>query len=471
MAEMKDDASGIGAAGAYDSPEVEHMPLADVELQDLGDEGKSEVVEGEEPPLDARLLAFGGVSTIPQASFNFINSIVGAGIIGLPFAVKEAGFGLGLCLLVGCGLLTDFSVRILIQTSAKHKQYNYEEICQYTFGKFGFYLVSAFMWVFAFGAMIAYFVIIGDTITSVLTTCSIPAPPREAIIIGCAVFIILPLSSFRDMSSLSSTSAVSVACDVAIVLIVSFKCMIHGATKIEPVPHVASDAQHPKGQFGDPWDFAHAAFMEAFGAMCFAFVCHHSAFLVYTSLANPTPKRYNIVCHGSIGVALVLCLTLSCTGYAKFQMDTQANVLNNFAQDDLLMAFCRFLLAMTMFFTYPMEFFVCRHAWISTVHAGWEDTNVLHYSVTVVTWGISLIIGVLCTNLGFVLELTGGFAATFLGFILPAAIYLKLEGGTIFEWETFSNGSKMGAIFLFVFGVFTMITSTGLTILKGIEGH
>ena len=33
-----------------------------------------------------------GKSTRFQAIFNFINSIVGAGIIGLPFAIKECGF-------------------------------------------------------------------------------------------------------------------------------------------------------------------------------------------------------------------------------------------------------------------------------------------------------------------------------------------------------------------------------------------
>jgi sodium-coupled neutral amino acid transporter 11 len=75
-----------------------------------------------------------------------------------------------------------------------------------------------------------------------------------------------------------------------------------------------------------------------------------------------------------------------------------------------------------------------------------------------------------CKDLGFVLELTGGFAATFLGFILPAACWLKLEGGTIFECKTLEDGQKMGSIFLLIFGIFTMFTSTGLTLMKAAEG-
>lgn len=95
----------------------------------------------------------------------------------------------------------------------------------------------------------------------------------------------------------------------------------------------------------------------------------------------------------------------------------------------------------------------------------------LHYTVTIAIFSVSLLIGVTVTDLGFVLELTGGFAATFLGFILPAACWLKLEGGTIFEWETLSDGKKFGTIMLFIFGIFTMFSSTSLTIMKQIEGH
>jgi len=40
------------------------------------------------------------------ASFNFINSIVGAGIVGMPFALKQAGFGFGIILVVTMGWLT-----------------------------------------------------------------------------------------------------------------------------------------------------------------------------------------------------------------------------------------------------------------------------------------------------------------------------------------------------------------------------
>ena len=45
---------------------------------------------------------------------NYVNSIIGSGMIGIPFAVKEAGFGLGMILLVLVGILTDYSLRLMV---------------------------------------------------------------------------------------------------------------------------------------------------------------------------------------------------------------------------------------------------------------------------------------------------------------------------------------------------------------------
>jgi hypothetical protein len=41
-----------------------------------------------------------GMSSVLDAAFNFTNSIVGAGIIGLPYAMKQAGVISGIILLV-----------------------------------------------------------------------------------------------------------------------------------------------------------------------------------------------------------------------------------------------------------------------------------------------------------------------------------------------------------------------------------
>lgn len=47
-----------------------------------------------------------GKSNLVWATSNFINSIIGSGIIGMPYALKQAGIGLGILLMVLVAVVT-----------------------------------------------------------------------------------------------------------------------------------------------------------------------------------------------------------------------------------------------------------------------------------------------------------------------------------------------------------------------------
>lgn len=54
------------------------------------------------------------LSSLWQTSFNYINSIVGSGVIGIPYALVRAGFGVGLILLIFVAIITDYSLRLMV---------------------------------------------------------------------------------------------------------------------------------------------------------------------------------------------------------------------------------------------------------------------------------------------------------------------------------------------------------------------
>lgn len=92
------------------------------------------------------------------------NSILGAGIIGLPYAVREAGFITGILLLVVLGAVTDWTVRLMVVNAKLTGQKSYTDIMEACFGTAGRAAVSFFQLTFAFGGMSAFAVILGDTI-------------------------------------------------------------------------------------------------------------------------------------------------------------------------------------------------------------------------------------------------------------------------------------------------------------------
>jgi len=137
--------------------------------------------------------------------------------------------------------------------------------------------------------------------------------------------------------------------------------------------------------------------------MEFAFVCHHSSFIVYNSLKDGTNKRWSIVTHTSLLISLGLCILLAVSGYLNFQTNTKGDILNNFSYDNTAINVARALLALTMVFTFPMENFVVRHCIIASLERRKIvkkriNYNRYHYIITIILWGMSLTIGLSVNN-------------------------------------------------------------------------
>lgn len=160
-----------------------------------------------------------GHSTVFGASFNFINSIVGAGIIGIPLAIQQCGFIIGMVLLLLVAYFIYSSVVMLITCGIYHNVYDLEELADKTLGQKGFYMALLSMFLFAYGGQVAYLVIIGDSIPLVALYSSNTHVDRDTCIALFATLVILPLCLFRDLSHLAWTSLLSIVLEVILLLL------------------------------------------------------------------------------------------------------------------------------------------------------------------------------------------------------------------------------------------------------------
>ena len=223
---------------------------------------------------------------IPGCIFNYTNSIIGAGIIGLPYALKIAGFFYGIFLLIGVAILIDYGVRSLIECGLIKDKKDYELLVEYLFGKSGYYAVTIFMFLFAYGAMIAYHVVIGDAVQPLIVYATQGTDKADSIyterwfiITIFSIIFMLPLSLLKNMSALSHTSGISITA----VLVIVFTVCIEAPLKMN-----SGNVDTNKGP-----SFIRYGFFEAIGTMSFAFVCH--IYILYISL-------YTIVCLYIIGL-------------------------------------------------------------------------------------------------------------------------------------------------------------------------
>ena len=133
---------------------------------------------------------------------------------------------LGIILLVFVTHLVRHSVIMLINCGIKCQKYDFEMLSEHLLGRYGYYTALVFMFLFAYGAQIAYLVIIADTIplASKLLFPSSFLCDRSSALLFIATIIVLPICLLRNLSALSWTSFLSVLADVVILVIIVATC-------------------------------------------------------------------------------------------------------------------------------------------------------------------------------------------------------------------------------------------------------
>ncbi|GAA5903767.1 hypothetical protein JCM5296_003918 [Sporobolomyces johnsonii] len=392
---------------------------------------------------------------------NMSNSILGAGIIGLPYALREAGFFSGIVLLLILGVVTDWTIRLIVLNAKMSGRRTYIDIMDSCFGRHGRAAVSFFQFAFAFGGMCAFCVILGDTIPRVLLSITGPDTSgfvsflisRPVVTILLTVGISYPLSLYRDIEKLSHASALALISMVVIVVSVA----IRG-------PGVEDTL---KGDPSQRWTVLESGFFEAIGVISFAFVCHHNSLLIYGSLRTPTLDRFAQVTHVSTILSVVACLCMSTSGFLVFTDRTQGNILNNFAEDDTLINVARACFGANMFATLPLEAFVCREVAETYFWPDEKEFNKRRH--VLITTGLvfsALLVSLITCDLGLILELAGGFSATALAYLFPAACFLRLSGHGPQQAP-----QRIAAWACAAFGIAVMVLSTFLSIRKAIKGE
>ncbi|XP_024142627.1 putative sodium-coupled neutral amino acid transporter 11 [Oryzias melastigma] len=385
-------------------------------------------------------------SSMITASFNFINSIIGSGIIGLPYALNQAGLPLGLFLLIAVAFITDYSIVLLIKGGNLSGSNSYQSLVQSTFGFPGFLTLSVLQFLYPFIAMISYNITTGDTLTKVFQRIPGVGPDhilaeRHFVILLSTVLFTLPLSLYRNIEKLGKVSFLSMVLTLTILIIVVVRAATLGP-QILPTENA--------------WAFAKWNAIQAVGVMSFAFICHHNSFLIYGSLKEPTLANWCRVTHISVSSALIISAAFAVAGYTTFTGYTQGDIFENYCRDDNLATFGRFCFGLSIITTFPLECFVTREV-ISNLVWGRNLSKAEHMAVTVLIVAACTSLSLAFDCLGVVLELNGALSATPLIFIIPSACFLKLSPGRWFQ------GENLFASMLIIIGFFVMITGLILT--------
>ena len=315
------------------------------------------------------------------------------------------------------------------------------------FGKKGLIAISIAQWAFAFGGMLAFCVVVGDTIPHVLVAIFPSLPDRRVlwllsdrrfIIVLFVLGISYPLSLYRDIAKVRSLSFVSSSSGANWPLpqLAKASSLALVSMLVIVVTIITQGAQIDPSLRGSVQDslFVKPGVFQAIGVISFAFVCHHNSLLIYGSLQKPTLDRFARVTHFSTGASMLACLAMALAGFLTFGDKTAGNVLNNFPADNTMVNVARFCFGLNMLTTLPLEAFVCREVMLNYFHpyveasSGGKTPLGLHVMYTTGLVVGVVLLSLLTCDLGAVFEIIGATSAASLAFVFPPLCWLWLTG-------------------------------------------
>ena len=331
----------------------------------MGQDGGYE--EGQEEYDDDDDDGGGGNASLRTSIFNLVSTIVGGGVLSLPYSMQLLGVvGGGICLLLS-GLASEYSVYLLVACTSKSGMSTYADIAEGAFGNTGAVFCTILILSLTFLCCVAYLVLTADLISPLLLA-YVPFDWRtiNSRILVQLVFLVavFPLCVLRSMSSLRFTSFFSIISVGALAIVIAMRSIDHNMSN-SPVP--SEPRNHSLGPASPEFKIKYfpTSFEDAaYGIPIFsvAFLCHFNVLPLKGELIRPTRRRLQHVIRSTVYICGFLYVIVAYSGYLEFGPRTCGNILLNFDAGDVVVTVGRIGLACTLLCSFPLLVQPCRSA-------------------------------------------------------------------------------------------------------------
>ena len=332
-------------------------------------------------------------STLNNASImscyvNLANTILGSGMLGLPYAFASAGWGLGSILLIFSCLSSAFSLHTLSLCAMSLPGPS-------SFYSVGHHVMPAFTLVIdfavaikCFGVATSYLIVIGDLMPDVMEQFDAPEFWHSRFIwVIFGFMIVAPLSCLRNLDSLKFTSFVSivfVAFLTILIILYSFEVGDLDACQ---------DIDDDEVCVGEKSNFkTDMNTLRVLSIFIFGFTCQQNIFAVVNELKQRTPSRVNSVIGLAIGTALLLYITVAGFGYETYGDEVESDILVNYPET-YLTSTARLFVSLLVAFSYPLQAHPARRCILTLVGTLEKEGTELTPHAQVVRYAIDTVSG------------------------------------------------------------------------------
>ncbi|OUM54656.1 hypothetical protein BVG19_g4074 [[Candida] boidinii] len=316
-------------------------------------------------------------STIKSSVINLINTIIGAGLLAIPYSFKTDGVLLGVLILLFSGISSSFGLYLQGVSSKflKKGDANFFTICSITYPSLSV-LFDIAIAIQCFGVGLSYIILTGDLMPIVLPFGDYSKEELRLIYILLSVFIVVPLCYLKNLDSLKYTSIIALLAILYLTLFVYsmfFYSLFNGFQNI------------PDDKRGEISWIASEGFDKIFSTFSigiFAFTGHQNMFSIINELNNKFSNLIQIskIISISMGLSFFLFLTVGLFGYLTYGDTINGNIILVYDDDLISVKLGRILLVLMVLLSYPLMFHPARISFNNIIH--WISVTFLKYDFT-----------------------------------------------------------------------------------------
>lgn len=404
------------------------------------------------------------MATTTSSVINLTKTIIGAGLLAIPFAFRADGIVLGLLLVLLAAVTSWFGLFIIYKVSHHVEgQVSFFALCAITYPQLTL-LFDFSIAIQCFGVAVSYLVLFGDLVPGLIGG----ALTRNQVIL-LSLLITVPLISFRKLDSLKFGSI------VALVAIAFLTVLV--------VAHSVADEYTDRGEVLVWAPGRLSEVISTFSIIIFAFTAAQNICTIINEIDDKS--NTNLVIVAACGISSVLFSMVGLAGYWQFGSNVLGNVMMNYDPELTSTRVGKGALTLMVALSYPLMFHPCRISinnmcyWIrkhgskqnegevgpllqhsdDSIHEHihvevpfpTNDFFIVSLGLTLATYGLALSV----TSFELVLSLVGATGSTLICFILPG----------LFGYKLMETGSgQVYSIALTVFGLVVMVTSVFATL-------
>ncbi|CAL4946780.1 unnamed protein product [Urochloa decumbens] len=382
----------------------------------------------------------GGGASVSGAVFNVSTSIIGAGIMSIPAAMRVLGVAPALLLIAAVAALADVSVEFMLRytgwdDAGGKRPPTYAGLMGDAFGRAGAATLNVFIAFTTAGTLVVYLIIIGDVMSGSVGGGDEHAgvlrelfgarwwTGREFVLLVTAVFVLLPLVLRRRVDSLRYTSAISILLAVVFMLI-SLGIAVYALFKgTATMPRMLPDFS----RLSSPFEL-----FTAVPVIVVAFTFHFNVHPIRAELSKTSDMK------AAVRVSLVLCAAIYAAvgffGFLLFGDATMADVLANFDRSSgagvpqALNDAARLSYALHLVLVFPLLLFSLRVNVDELLFPGRRplaaDTR-RFVALTAVLMAVLYALAIAIPSIWTLFEYSGSTFAVTISLIFPGAIVLR----------------------------------------------